>query len=130
MTQARFVGEGAGASLASAEATSGEAERAQVNAADVSNRWSMDPPFTPAFLAAGRGPSSRLAACCASGWVGGRPVRADGPASSRLLFGLDQLAIDQQFGDLDRIQRRALAQIVGDAPEHKPVLDSWILTDS
>ena len=36
--------------------------------------------------------------------------------SGRLFLGGDQLALYQFFGDLDRVQRRALAQVVGHAP--------------
>jgi hypothetical protein len=32
----------------------------------------------------------------------------------------------QQFGDLHRIQRRALAEIVGHAPQHQAVLDGRV----
>src|SRR5580704_5077993 len=51
---------------------------------------------------------------------------ADGP-SRRPLLGADQLARDQALGDLDRVQRRALAQIVGDAPQREAVLDGRVL---
>jgi len=40
-----------------------------------------------------------------------------GPGLRRLALGFDQLALDEAFGDLNRIERRALAQIVRDAPQ-------------
>ena len=57
-----------------------------------------------------------------------RPRSRDARASSaqrsrRLALGLDQLAVDQALGDLDGVERRALAQVVGHAPERQPVLD-------
>src|SRR3954447_25789666 len=45
----------------------------------------------------------------------------------RFLFRADQLAVDQALRDLDRIERRALAQIVRHAPEGQSVLDRRIL---
>src|SRR5271154_1841108 len=48
----------------------------------------------------------------------------------RLLLRGDQLAVDQAFGDLDGVERRALAQIVGDDPHREPVLDRRVLADA
>src|SRR5947209_15376414 len=48
----------------------------------------------------------------------------------RFLLGADQLAVDQAFGDLDRVQRGALAQIVGDAPQRQPILNRGVLADA
>src|SRR5208337_4702574 len=42
----------------------------------------------------------------------------------------DQFAIDEHLGDLNRVERRALAKIVGDAPKRETVLDRRILTDA
>src|SRR3954466_12450856 len=50
--------------------------------------------------------------------------------SRRLFLRADQLAVDQAFGDLDRVQRGALAQVVGDAPQRQAVLDRVIFTDA
>ena len=49
--------------------------------------------------------------------------------SGRGLFG-QQPAIDQQFGDLHRVQRRALPEIVGDDPQRQAVFHRWILADA
>src|SRR6266478_2667801 len=50
--------------------------------------------------------------------------------SRSLLLGVDQLAIDQALGDLNRVEGRALAQIVGNAPQHQPVVDSRVFADT
>src|SRR5262245_51796318 len=47
-----------------------------------------------------------------------------------LALGLDQLAVDQALGDLDRIKRCTLAQVVGDDPHREPVLNGRILADA
>ena len=46
-----------------------------------------------------------------------------------VIFGLDGLNPHQMFGDLHRIERRSLAQIVRHHPEAKPVLDGRVLAD-
>src|SRR5262249_38171039 len=51
-------------------------------------------------------------------------------ALRRLLLRLNELAADQAFGDLDRVERGALAQIVGNDPHREPVLDRRILADA
>jgi hypothetical protein len=38
--------------------------------------------------------------------------------------------LTQRFGDLHGVQRRALAQVVGDAPEGEAVLDGGVLADA
>src|SRR5215208_926932 len=48
--------------------------------------------------------------------------------SRRLLLRRNKFAVDQALGDLDGIERRALAQVVGNDPKHKPVLDGRILS--
>src|SRR6186713_679573 len=48
----------------------------------------------------------------------------------RLLLRADQLAVDQDFRDLDRIQCGALAKIVRDAPQHETVLHRGVLADA
>src|SRR5262245_59411227 len=47
-----------------------------------------------------------------------------------LPLGDDQLAIDQRFGDLDGVECRALAQVVGHHPHCEPVLNRRILADA
>src|SRR5258708_19209562 len=49
---------------------------------------------------------------------------------SRLFLGADQLAVDQAFGDLNRVQRGALAQIVRDAPQYQAVFHGRVLADA
>jgi hypothetical protein len=44
--------------------------------------------------------------------------------------GCDQAPVDQKFGNLDRVERRALAQIVGDNPHVEAVLHRCILADA
>src|SRR5436305_1154339 len=73
--------------------------------------------------------SSSSLATCDSPALQGRVKHSAPLASRRLLLRADQLAVDQAFGDLDRVQRGALAQIVGDAPQHEPVLHRGILAD-
>jgi integrase len=53
-----------------------------------------------------------------------------GRSSRRLALGLDQLAFDQAFRDLDGVERRALAQIVGHAPQREAVLHRRILANA
>src|SRR5215510_10923131 len=48
----------------------------------------------------------------------------------RLALGLDQLAVDQALGDLNRVERGALAQVVGDHPHRQPILNRRILADA
>src|SRR5436853_1797448 len=60
----------------------------------------------------------------------GMTLEYDATASRRLPLRLDELAVDQALGDLDRIERRTLAQVVGDNPHHEPVLDCRILADA
>src|SRR3954463_9946503 len=48
----------------------------------------------------------------------------------RLFLGADQLAVDQAFGDLDGVQRRAFAQIVRHAPQYEAVLHGGVLADA
>ncbi len=57
------------------------------------------------------------------GWVSQRPL-------SRSSLRLDQPPLDQQLGDLHRVQRCALAQIVGDDPHRQAVIDGRILADA
>src|SRR6267378_8125791 len=59
-----------------------------------------------------------------------RPYVFAGYALRRLLLGLDQLAVDQALGDLDGVERGALAQVVGDDPQHEAVLDRRVLADA
>src|SRR6516225_583007 len=49
---------------------------------------------------------------------------------SGLFLGAEQLAVDQHFRDLDRVQRRTLAQIVRHAPQRESVLDRRVFTDA
>src|SRR6478609_5057476 len=65
-----------------------------------------------------------------AGWSDIALSRAPLFALRRLLLGAEQLAVDQDFRDLHRVQRRTLAQIVGDAPERQPVLHRRILADA
>src|SRR5215467_6532935 len=62
-------------------------------------------------------------------WQGRRQGK-DRKTSSRLLLRADQLAVDQAFGDLNRVQSRALAEVVGYTPQHQPVFDRGILADA
>src|SRR6478735_11085611 len=48
----------------------------------------------------------------------------------RLPLGLQQAAIGHGFGDLHGVEGRALAQVVGDAPEGQAVLDRDVLADA
>ena len=48
----------------------------------------------------------------------------------RLLLRGDQIALEQAFGDLNGVERRALAQIVGNHPHRQAVLDRRILADA
>src|SRR5262252_185830 len=48
----------------------------------------------------------------------------------RLLLRLNELATDQALGDLDRVQRRPLTQVVRNNPHHQPVFDRRILADA
>ena len=48
----------------------------------------------------------------------------------RPLLGVEQAAVHQSLGDLDRVQGRALAQVVGHAPEGEAVLDRDVLADA
>jgi hypothetical protein len=58
----------------------------------------------------------------------GKPVSTfPDHALRRLLLCRDQLAVDQAFGDLDGVQRCALAQVVGNDPHRQPVLDGGVL---
>ena len=61
---------------------------------------------------------------------GERHIRLARRTSGRLPLGLDQLAVDQALGDLDGVERRALAQVVGHAPEHEPVVDRRVFADA
>ena len=49
---------------------------------------------------------------------------------SQPALGLISLAVDQNFRDLDRVQRRALAQIVRNTPEGDAVLHCRILANA
>ena len=51
-------------------------------------------------------------------------------ALRRLPLRLDQLAIDQNLGDLHGVERGALAKVVGDHPQHQAVLDRRVLADA
>ena len=55
-----------------------------------------------------------------------------GPVSelSRLALRLDELAVDQNLGDLHCVQRGALAEVVADHPEHQPVVDRRVFADA
>src|SRR3984893_11930644 len=56
-----------------------------------------------------------------------------GPRDSRtrgFFLRRDQFAIDQNLSDLNRVQRRALAQIIGDTPKRETVLDRRVLADA
>src|SRR5271166_3986810 len=53
-----------------------------------------------------------------------------GRASRRLGLRLEPAAVGQHFGDLHRVQGRALPQIVGDAPEVEALLDRRVLADA
>jgi hypothetical protein len=48
----------------------------------------------------------------------------------RPALGLDQLAIDQAFGDLDSVKRSAFAQVVRYDPDLQPVFDRCIFSDT
>ena len=50
----------------------------------------------------------------------------DSPRLSRLL----QMLAAEQLGDLDRVQRRALAEVVADDPQAEAVLDRRVLADA
>src|SRR6478752_1597685 len=52
------------------------------------------------------------------------------PVLRRLLLRADQLAVDQHFRDLDRVERSALAQVVGHAPQHEAILHRRVLADA
>ena len=41
-----------------------------------------------------------------------------------------QLAVDDRLGDLHRVERRALQQVVGHDPQRQPVLDRRVLADA
>src|ERR1700689_4093895 len=49
---------------------------------------------------------------------------------SRPALGGDQLAVDQRFGDLNGVERGALAQVVGNDPHRQPVLHRRVLADA
>src|SRR5215213_2714904 len=53
-----------------------------------------------------------------------------GLGSGRALLRPQQAPVHERLGDLNRVQRRALAEVVGDAPEADSVLDRDILADS
>ena len=48
----------------------------------------------------------------------------------RLFLRGDQFAVDQAFGDLDGVERRAFAQIVGDDPHREAILDRGVLANA
>jgi hypothetical protein len=48
----------------------------------------------------------------------------------RFFLGRDELAVDQDLGDLHRVERRAFAQIVSDAPEGEAVFNRCIFADT
>jgi hypothetical protein len=50
--------------------------------------------------------------------------------SGSLLARLHKSAIDEQFGDLDRVQCGTLAQVVGNNPDVQAVLDRRIFADA
>src|SRR5690606_25736791 len=52
------------------------------------------------------------------------------PASGRLALRLDQAALKQELRDLHGVERRTLAQVVGDDPQIEAVLDRRILADT
>src|SRR5690242_12774869 len=56
-----------------------------------------------------------------------KAVRPDAPALCR---SFEQLAIDDQFGDLHGVERGALAEIVGYDPEHQAVLHRGIFANT
>src|SRR5262249_494439 len=47
----------------------------------------------------------------------------------RLALGRDELAVDEAFGDLNGVERRALAQIVRHTPQREAVLHRRVLAD-
>src|SRR5262245_55326239 len=51
-------------------------------------------------------------------------------SSRRLALRLDELAVDEDFGDLNRVEGGALAEIVGDHPHSEAVLDRRVLADA
>src|SRR5688500_16932917 len=53
-----------------------------------------------------------------------RSTRTDDERGSAFL----EVAAAEQFGDLHRVQRRALAQIVADAPEVQAIFDRRVFT--
>src|ERR1700728_2428905 len=60
----------------------------------------------------------------------GAPVSGAERDSGPLPLRCDQLALDQAFGDLDGVERGALAQIVGDDPHRQSILDGRVLADT
>src|SRR5437667_3757725 len=48
----------------------------------------------------------------------------------RLPLRRNELPVDQALGDLDGVERRALAQIVGDDPQHQAAVDGRVLADA
>ena len=52
------------------------------------------------------------------------PRAAVSSRSRRLLLRRNELAVDQSLGDLDGVERGALAQVLGDDPKHEAVLDT------
>src|SRR6266446_7488596 len=60
--------------------------------------------------------------------LGGAPQRLDVGARAEALSA--EMLLDQDFGDLDGIERRALAQIVGDDPQIEPVRDRRVAADA
>ena len=60
-----------------------------------------------------------------------RPASVPCPAASAVARRrLDQPVLDHRLGDLDRVQRRTLAQIVRDHPQVQPVADGRVLADA
>src|SRR3977135_3798867 len=48
----------------------------------------------------------------------------------RLPLRRNELPVDQALRDLDGVERRALAQIVGDDPQHEAAVDGRVLADA
>src|SRR6185312_16933265 len=83
-------------------------------------------PSTPHHLDRPRRTGSRLS--LRSAGMTAEPLRL--LRLRRLFLGLDQLAVDQRLGDLDGVERGALAQIVGHHPQRQAVVDGGVLADA
>src|SRR3974390_37130 len=65
-----------------------------------------------------------------------RPARAEPPRAQsrdelrRLPLRRDKLAVDQAFGDLNCVERRALAQIVRYDPHRQAIIDGRVLANA